>query len=215
MSDDSTPTPASFTATATAIEAIAQAMRTAHTADVASTDDPQQAIAALLLLREVREQLARWEPQLIETARKAGASWADLAHPLGVSSRQAAERRYLRVRPGETGTTKEQRVQATRGRRAADRSVASWAHEHAAALRQLAGTITALPDLPLAATDALTALHTALGNSDPAQLLGPLNEAGPHLRSAHPDLADRVTDIGRHTQEVRESEHRQRSSGGP
>ncbi|GDY69396.1 hypothetical protein SAV14893_087890 [Streptomyces avermitilis] len=81
MSDDSTPTPASFTATATAIEAIAQAMRTAHTADVASTDDPQQAIAALLLLREVREQLARWEPQLIETARKAGASWADLAHP--------------------------------------------------------------------------------------------------------------------------------------
>ncbi|MFE5144536.1 type III effector protein, partial [Streptomyces fagopyri] len=137
-----------------------------------------------------------------------------LAHPLGVSSRQAAERRYLRVRPGEAGHTKEQRVQATRGTRAADRSVASWAQDHAAALRQLAGTITALPDLPAAATDTLTALHTALGDSDPARLLGPLAEAGPHLRTAHPDLADRVTGIGRHTHEMRESEHRQRSSSG-
>ncbi|MFD9465920.1 type III effector protein [Streptomyces sp. NPDC060027] len=214
MNHDGTPAPASFAAVATALEAIARAMRTAQTADSPSTDDPEQAIAALLLLREVREQLADWEPGLIETAREAGASWADLAHPLGVSSRQAAERRYLRVRPGEAGTTKEQRVKATRDQRAADRSVASWAHDHAATLRQLAGTITALPDLPAIATDALTALHAALGDSDPAELLGPLTEAGPHLRSAHPDLADRVTDIGRHTHEMRESEHRQRSSRG-
>ncbi|MFE3268046.1 type III effector protein [Streptomyces sp. NPDC059215] len=214
MSGDGTPAPASFAATAAALEAIAQAMRTARTADSASTDDPGQAIAALLLLREVREQLAGWEPALIETAREAGASWAELAHPLGVSSRQAAERRYLRVRPGEAGHTKEQRVQATRGTRAADRSVASWAQDHAAELRQLAGTITALPDLPAAASDTLTALHVALGDSDPARLLGPLAEAGPHLRIAHPDLADRVTGIGRHTHGMRESEHRQRSSGG-
>lgn len=33
-----------------------------------------------LLLRQVREQLAAWETGLIETARDAGASWADLAH---------------------------------------------------------------------------------------------------------------------------------------
>ncbi|MER5387289.1 type III effector protein [Streptomyces sp. NPDC006465] len=213
--DDGTSAPASLLAAATALEAIAQAMRTAQAADTISTDDPERAIAALLLLREVREQLAHWEPGLIETAREAGASWADLAHPLGVSSRQAAERRYLRVRPGESGTTKEQRVQATRDQRAADRSVASWAHGHAAALRQLAGTITALPDLPAAATDALAALHAALGDSDPARLLNPLAEAGPHLRTAHPDLADRVTDIGHRTRQMRESEHRQRSSGGP
>ncbi|MFJ6836472.1 type III effector protein [Streptomyces sp. NPDC091209] len=215
MSDDNTPAPASLLAAATALEAIAQAMRTAQTAETASTDDPQRALAALLLLREVREQLAHWEPGLIETARKAGASWADLARPLGVSSRQAAERRYLRVRPGEAGTTKEQRVQATRGQRAADRSVASWAHDHAAALRQLAGTITALPDLPATATDALTALRTALGDSDPARLLSPLAETGPHLRTVHPDLADRVSDVGRHARQMRESEQRQRSSGGP
>ncbi|MEU6278403.1 type III effector protein [Streptomyces populi] len=221
MSDDAIPAPASFAATAAALEAIAQAMRTAQAAEaVEATEatpggDLEQALAAVLLLREVREQLARWEFGLIETAREAGASWADLARPLGVSSRQAAERRYLRVRPGEAGATKEQRVQATRGRRAADRSVASWAHDHAAALRQLAGAITALPDLPAAAAGALGDLHTALGGSDPAQLLGPLTAAGPHLRTAHADLADRVSEVGRHTREMRESEQRQRSAGSP
>ncbi|MGW7264054.1 type III effector protein [Streptomyces sp. NPDC054842] len=212
MNDDGTPAPASFLAAAAALEAIAEAMRTARDADASSTDDPEQAMEALLLLREVREQLAGWEPGLIETAREAGASWADLARPLGVSSRQAAERRYLRVRPGEAGTTKEQRVRATRDRRAADRSVASWAHDHAAALRQLAGTITALPDLPAAAKEALADLHAALGDSDPARLLDPLSAAGPHLRRAHPDLADRVGEVGRRTREMRETEQRQRSS---
>ncbi|MER6068057.1 hypothetical protein ABT187_04175 [Streptomyces sp. NPDC001817] len=73
----------------------------------------EQTLAALLLLREARDQLAEWEPGLIEAAREAGVSWADLAHPLGVSTRQAAERRYLRIRPGQPGCTGEQRVQAT------------------------------------------------------------------------------------------------------
>ena len=103
-----------------------------------------------MLLRQVREQLAGWETGLIETARDAGASWADLAHPLGVASRQAAERRYLRGRPGPAGTTGEQRVTATRQARAADRTTASWARANAADLRRLAGQITALTDLPAA-----------------------------------------------------------------
>jgi hypothetical protein len=105
-------------------------------------------------------------------------------------------------------------VHTTRDQRAADRSVTSWAYNRAATLRQLAGTITALPVLPTTATNALAALHTALGHSDPAQLHGPLSEAGPHPRPAHPDLADRVTDIDRHAHERRESEQRQRSSSG-
>lgn len=52
----------------------------------------------------------------------------------------------------------------------------------------------------------------ALGNSDPAQLLGTLSAAAPHLRTAHPDLTDHVTDMGRQTDEMRENEPRQRSS---
>lgn len=93
------PASVAFAATVTALEALAQALQAAQSARTAPSDDPQGALVALLLPRQVREQLAGWEPGLIEAARQAGASWADLAHPLGVSRRQAAERPYLRVRP--------------------------------------------------------------------------------------------------------------------
>ncbi|MEU9388304.1 type III effector protein, partial [Streptomyces sp. NPDC048279] len=106
--------PASFLAAAVALDAIDDALRNAHQESRDHPDapgpGPEQALASLLLLRQVREQLAGWETSLIETARDAGASWADLAHPLGVASRQAAERRYLRGRPGPAGSTGEQRV---------------------------------------------------------------------------------------------------------
>ncbi|MER6610370.1 type III effector protein, partial [Streptomyces sp. NPDC000927] len=122
----------------------------------------------------------------------AGASWADLAHPLGVASRQAAERRYLRGRPGPAGTTGEQRVQATRQARAADRSTAAWARRNAADLRRLAGQITALTDLPPAARRPISELHAALAHDDPADLIAPLTAARPHLAAAHPDLTARL-----------------------
>jgi hypothetical protein len=185
--------PASFLAAAAALQAIDDALRASqHEApDLAGTPDigPEQALASLLLLRQVREQLAGWETGLIETARHAGASWADLAPPLGVASRQAAERRYLRGRPGPAGTTGEQRVQATRERRAADRTAATWARRNAAALRSIAGRITALTDLPAAARLPLSQLHAALAHDDPAALIHPLNTTRPHLTTTHPDLA--------------------------
>ncbi|MFM9372617.1 type III effector protein [Streptomyces sp. Da 82-17] len=170
----------------------------------------EQALAALLLLREVRDQLAAWEPALIEEARAAGASWADLAHPLGVSSRQAAERRYLRVRPGTPGSTREQRVQATRDRRAADRSVIAWARANAAELRQLAGQITALTDLPAASRTALADLTHALAADDAADVVAPLAATYAHLEPRHPDLAARVDDITRHTDQLRRDSGDQR-----
>ncbi|MGW1894222.1 type III effector protein [Streptomyces sp. NPDC002004] len=185
--------PASFLAAAAALHAIDDALHAArHEApDAAEAHDvgPEQALASLLLLRQVREQLAGWESGLIETARDAGASWADLAHPLGVASRQAAERRYLRNRPGPAGTTGEQRVQATRERRAADRTQAAWARRNAADLRRIAGQITALTDLPSAARLPLSRLHAALAHDDPAELIHPLNATRPHLTTTHPDLA--------------------------
>ncbi|NUP17793.1 MAG: type III effector protein [Streptomyces sp.] len=188
--------PASFLAAAAALHAIDDALRTAQHEARDVPDAPgvgaEQALASLLLLRQVREQLADWETGLIETARHAGASWADLAHPLGVASRQAAERRYLRGRPGPPGTTGEQRVQATRERRAADRTAAMWARRNAADLRRIAGQITALTDLPSAARLPLSQLHAALAHDDPAALIHPLNAARPHLSAAHPDLAARL-----------------------
>ncbi|MFE7758361.1 type III effector protein [Streptomyces sp. NPDC057429] len=188
--------PASFLAAAAALNAIDDALREAQhqtpNAPATPGPGPEQALASLSLLRQVREQLAGWETGLIETARDAGASWADLAHPLGVSSRQAAERRYLRGRPGPAGTTGEQRVTATRQARAADRTTATWARDNAADLRRLAGQITALTNLPAAARHPLSELHTALAHDDPADLLAPLTATRPHLATAHPDLAARL-----------------------
>jgi hypothetical protein len=185
--------PASFLAAAAALHAIDDALRDAgqESRDLpdASGPGPEQALASLLLLRQVREQLAGWETGLIETARDAGASWADLAHPLGVASRQAAERRYLRGRPGPAGTTGEQRVQATRELRAAERTTADRARRNAADLRRIAGQIAGLTDLPTPARRPLSRLHAALAHDDPAELIRPLNATRPHLTTTHPDLA--------------------------
>ncbi len=191
-----TESPASFLAAAAALEAIDGELHAAqHTppgAPGAPATGPEQALASLLLLRQIREQLSGWESGLIEIARHAGASWADLAHPLGVASRQAAERRYLRGRPGPIGTTAEQRVQATRERRAADRATATWARQHAADLRRIAAQITTLTDLPTAARQPLSQLDAALAHDDPATLIHPLNATRPHLTTTHPDLATQL-----------------------
>ncbi|MFF4902913.1 type III effector protein [Streptomyces sp. NPDC001068] len=188
--------PASFLAAAAALAAIDDALCDAQ--DETSDPDapsPEQALASLVLLRQVREQLAEWETGLIETARDAGASWADLAGPLGVASRQAAERRYLRGRPGPAGTTGEQRVTATRQARAADRASAAWARAHAADLRRLAGQIGALGPLAPEARPAQAALHAALGTADAAELIAPLAGMRPYLDARHASLADSLDAI--------------------
>ncbi|MFF0740254.1 type III effector protein [Streptomyces sp. NPDC004111] len=181
--------PASFLAAAAALAAIDDALRDAqHEIPDAVRPGPEQALASLILLRQVREQLAGWEAGLIETARAAGASWADLAGPLGVASRQAAERRYLRGRPGAAGSTGEQRVTATRQARAAERATATWARAHAADLRRVAGQITALRHLAPDAHSAQAALHDALGAADAAELIAPLASIRPYLDARHTDL---------------------------
>ena len=166
---------------------------------------PAEFLAALALLRELRTLIAGWEPDLIDAARGHGASWAELAPALGVASRQAAERRYLRLRPstGSGPSTGDQRVQAERDRRAADRAVRYWARDNAADLRQLAGQISALDDLPAAANGGLAALRRALGTDDAADLLGPLADAHDHLGAGHSALAARVRDVARDTESVR------------
>ncbi|MDV3296328.1 MAG: hypothetical protein LOY01_11030, partial [Brachybacterium paraconglomeratum] len=103
---------------------------------------------ALVALRALRGLLASWEPALIEEARAGGASWASLAPALGVGTRQAAERRYLRLRPREDDSlTREERVRAARDQRAGDRAVAAWARDNASELRQVAGRASAAPGL--------------------------------------------------------------------
>ncbi|MEV0410353.1 HSP18 transcriptional regulator [Streptomyces sp. NPDC050448] len=222
MNEAATPAaPVPFRAAAAALEAINQSVkdaqrssaRTPITAEPPAADaGPHPALAALLMLREIREQLAGWESGLIETARGQGASWADLAGPLGVASRQAAERRYLRLRPGTPGSTGEERVQATRDTRAAERTVTAWARDNAADLRRLAGQITALTDLPDAAAAAVGELNRALADNDAARLIRPLADTRPHLRPADSALVDHLDAMTRHTDHLRQDSHDRRST---
>ena len=83
-------------------------------ADAAPSDraavPAEQVLEALAALHRLRARLDVWEPRLIALAREAGVSWAQLAPVLGVASRQAAERRYLRLHQpedGAEGTTRE------------------------------------------------------------------------------------------------------------
>lgn len=159
----------------------------------AGTADQDQLVTALNGLRLLRDELAGWEPELITAARTAGASWVTLAPALGVASRQAAERRYLRLQPSSTGErTGEGRVDAERDRRAGDRAVVDWARRNAAVLRQLAGRVSALDGLAPAAQASADRLGVALGDDDPANLLPPLAAARPHLTG---DLGTRVGEI--------------------
>ncbi|SES45039.1 HSP18 transcriptional regulator [Actinokineospora terrae] len=160
------------------------------------TAGSEDLLAALTLLRHLRDELAGWEPRLIEAAREAGVSWARIAPALGVASRQAAERRYLRIRPdGTTTSTGEERVRAERDRRAGDKAVLRWARDNAVLLRRLAAAVSLIDDLDHTGQRTVDHVTTALGASDTADLLTPLTNAGPHLRDAHPDLADRITAV--------------------
>jgi hypothetical protein len=170
----------------------------------AGAADQDQLLAALSGLRLLREELAGWEPELITAARAAGASWVALAPALGVASRQAAERRYLRLQPSHTGEkTGEARVDAERDRRAGDRAVADWARRNSAILRQLAGRVSALDGLGPAGQESANRLGAALGDDDPATLLPPLAAARPHLTDAHSGLAEQVGEISEQADRLR------------
>ncbi|MGW6861103.1 HSP18 transcriptional regulator [Streptomyces xanthophaeus] len=220
------PEPFSLSAAVAALETIGLALEdvgrapSAESAEIAAANPgpssgsgPDAALAALTMLREIRERLAGWESGLVEAAREGGASWADLASPLGVASRQAAERRYLRLRPGAAGSTGEERVAATRNSRAAERTVAAWARSNAADLRRLAGQVSSLSDLPPGAAASMAELDQALADNDVARLVGPLSGARAHLRRPEDsELADRIDAMTRHTDRLRKDSHDQRNT---
>lgn len=180
-----------------------------------ATEDPpvDHVLAALILLRWLGVELDSWEPQLIAAARQRGASWADLAPALGVASRQAAERRYLRMRvpeqPPAAGSTREARVDAERDRRAGQRAVSQWARDNGADLRQLAGQITALTNLDADARRSVDLLHRGLGQADPATLVQLLADTQRHL-AGHPALADRIDDVTHNADQIRRTAQQQR-----
>jgi hypothetical protein len=173
-------------------------------------------VAALTLLRQLREELAGWEPELITAAREQKVSWAALAPALGVTSRQAAERRYLRLRPSDTGErTGEERVRAQRDKRAGDRAVAAWARDNAAVLRQLAGQVSSVRGLSRHAQHHVDLVGQALADDDPASLLPPLADTHTHLKATHAGLAAQVQSLTEQATQVRRTTHVMRAGSTP
>lgn len=187
-----------------------------QTTDGSATIDPAQLLDALARLRWAQSRLADIEPILVAAARAAGVSWQSLAPALGVASRQAAERRFLRSSSAATeepGATRDDRVQAERDRRAGRRAVDRWANDNTADLRRLAGQVTALTDLDAAATDSISRLHDALGDRDASALPGLLAAAQPHL-PRHPELGAQIDAVTERTDEIRRQPPR-RHQGKP
>ena len=185
----------------------------AAVAEVAGGEaDAQRLLDALTVLRWAQSELAAMEPELITAARTAGVSWQALAPALGVASRQAAERRYLRLIPAtadQEGSTRDDRVRAERDRRAGHRAVARWANDNTADLRRLAGQVTALTDLGASAAVDIGRLHRALAEPDATALPGLLAGAQRHL-GRHPDLADQIDTVTARTDQVRRQTQRRR-----
>ncbi|MGH3368410.1 MAG: hypothetical protein ACRDPR_00245 [Nocardioidaceae bacterium] len=176
-----------------------------------ATGDGTEVLEALAALHLLREQLLAWEPALIEAAREQGVSWSRLAPVLGVTSRQAAERRYLRLKPGQgAGLTREQRVRATRDERAADRAVADWARTNAAKLRQVAGQVSAAKGLSSSGRRRARTLATSLTGDDPVDLIEPLARMHADLVDDHAQLAAEVDAVGRRVRRVRKETQRRR-----
>lgn len=173
--------------------------------------DPAELLDALVVLRRAQSELAALEPELVAAARAAGVSWQELAPALGVGSRQAAERRFLRSLPAASDTRQDDRVRAERDRRAGQRAVDRWANEHTVDLRRLAAQVTALTDLGAAAAPDVGRLHEALGATDATDLPHLLTETVRHL-DAHPDLATRIDEMSADTDRVRKETQRHRNS---
>ncbi|MGW3698722.1 hypothetical protein ACWECR_39425 [Streptomyces sp. NPDC005056] len=109
-------------------------------------------LAALLVIRSLRDKLDTDELMLITLARSHRITWARIADALEMSNRQSAERRHLqlsRAHPRADGSlprTQSERVEDVRERRGR-RTERRWAWQHARTIRATAEALTAIPDL--------------------------------------------------------------------
>lgn len=106
--------------------------------------DETSVLAALLVIRTLRDKLLLDERRLIGAARALNVTWQRIADAQELKSRQAAERRYLQLRddlhdvvPDDQERTQAERVEAARARRAR-RAEYTWATTHAAPIISLA-----------------------------------------------------------------------------
>ncbi|MFI6003050.1 hypothetical protein ACIA98_21995 [Streptomyces sp. NPDC051366] len=110
-------------------------------------------LAALVVIRELREKLQTDEARLLGAARRKKITWARIAAALGLKSRQAAERRHLQLRADldeVKGKPLKQAERVAYARALRDRpDEQAWAEQHCARAAELgtelARCLTALP----------------------------------------------------------------------
>ncbi|CAM5693163.1 hypothetical protein ACWGKK_14540 [Streptomyces chartreusis] len=111
-----------------------------------------EVLAALLVIRMLREKLDHDELKLTSLARTKKITWARIAQWQELSGRQAAERRHLQLsraytRPdGTVPRTQSERVEQARERRSR-RAEREWARQHAQRIRRIAAQLAAIGDL--------------------------------------------------------------------
>lgn len=114
--------------------------------------DETRVLAALLVIRTLRDKLLLDERRLIGAARSLNVTWQRIAHAQELKSRQAAERRYLQLRDDldiahdDQERTQAERVEAARARRAR-RTEYTWATAHATPIISLALRLEAVEGL--------------------------------------------------------------------
>ncbi|WP_432003944.1 hypothetical protein [Streptomyces sioyaensis] len=125
-------------------------------------------LAALLVIRTLRDKLQLDEGRIIGAARTKGVTWARVATALEMRTRQSAERRYLQLRTdlddayGDS-LSQADRVEYYRSQRDR-RAEARWAEQHQDEIVALARRLLAVPDLQQRAdrsTNAARANHWA------------------------------------------------------
>ncbi|MFB6790253.1 hypothetical protein ACFCWT_26730 [Streptomyces olivaceus] len=142
-------------------ELISVAAKYDHVVERARYRDPNldetSVLAALLVIRALRDKLEADERRLIGAARDLKVTWNRIGHALEVKSRQAAERRYLQLRSelddiAGDDLTQAERVEVARARR--DRRIEyTWAAGHAAPIIGLALRLSAVSGLQQRADD--------------------------------------------------------------
>ncbi|MFE1776013.1 hypothetical protein [Streptomyces sp. NPDC059008] len=132
-----------------------------------AADDAEETdlLAALLVIRTLRDKLLIDEARIIGAARTKSVTWARLADALEMRSRQSAERRYLQIRAdiddasGEPMSQSE-RVEFIRSQRDR-RAERLWADEHHEQIVALARQLVAVPDLQQRANRSVQAARIA------------------------------------------------------
>jgi hypothetical protein len=156
-------------------------------------------VAGLEDLRGIRKRRARLDAEelaLIDQARRAGATWPEIAAALGLSSRQAAEQRRLRLARAAERDSSPRRAELDQayGRSAFDlRRGAVELHRRIGADRRwddrfrraalVRETLAAAPDAPTGALhDLVTMVLADLADPEIPVLPGPLRAAVDRLR---------------------------------